>query len=70
MNCMSFYSLVKTVRCRNAGSCAVSALLDTQVSSLPSNNLWDQVDALIASGNLPGAKVALSIADHDQHREK
>lgn len=66
---MSFYSLVKSVRHGNAGPCSVSALLDTQVSSLPSNNLWDQVDALIASGILPGAKVA-SIADHDQHIER
>lgn len=62
MNCMSFYSLVKTVRYGNTDPCAVSALLDTQQSRTscpPRNTIWEQVDVLIASGNLPEAEVEL-----------
>ncbi|KAH9384387.1 hypothetical protein HPB48_026394 [Haemaphysalis longicornis] len=73
MNCISFYSLVKTVRYGNADPCALSALLDTQQSRTscpPSNNLWEQVDVLIASGNLPEAEVVLSSMEHDQHIQR
>ncbi|KAH6944311.1 hypothetical protein HPB50_002684 [Hyalomma asiaticum] len=73
MNCLSFYNLIYRKIYGNVDPCAVSALLDTKATSsscFPSNNLWDRVDALSDSGNLPGAEVALSGADHDENIER
>lgn len=74
MNCLSFYSLIKTVRYGNSDPCAVSALLDATASdstSAPSNSLWERVDAFIESGNLQAAERALTVShDHSQHIEK
>lgn len=74
MNCMSFYSLVKTVQYGNSDPCALSALLEIEGSSSahPSKStVWDRVDNLIDAGNLPAAEAALSApGDHDQHVER
>lgn len=75
MNCMSFYSLVKTVRYGNADPCALSALLETGEDSNncppSSSSSWHQADDLMKSGNLPDAGVALSPSfDHEQHIER
>lgn len=73
MNCLSFYSLVKTVRYGNADPCAITALLDVEggTSAPPRSSLYDQVDDLIESGDLSAAETILSCSlDHDQHVER
>lgn len=73
MNCLSFYSLVKTVRYSNADPCAITALLDVEEgsSASPRSSLYDKVDGLIESGDLSAAETILSCSlDHDQHVER
>lgn len=74
MNCMSFYSLVKTVRHANADPCALSARLETEERCITQDTvstLWDRVDSFIDAGDLPAAETALSSSrDHNQHVER